>query len=303
MTAAGELATDGGDRHPGGNADLDGRRHHRLLRSCQRPQDGTLGATRLSWSLVLHHCATPTDCHTHAVQDFNGVASGSFSTPDHEYPAWIELRLTATDSGGLTDTASVRLDPQTVDLTFRSNPTGLGLTVGSSASTTPFTRTVIVGSRNTVAAPLTQTLNGTGHAFVSWSDGGAAQHDVIAPASPITYTATYQPAPTGCTSGQWKASYFANQTLSGTAAGERCEGAVDYNWGLGGPTGVGVGSDNFSVRWVKTQSFTAGTHGRTSRPPPTPPPVRYPPATTRSRWSTTRTAATPSPRGGHAIVL
>ena len=120
-------------------------------------QDGTLAATRLSWSLILHHCATPTDCHTHAVQDFNGVASGSFSAPDHEYPAWIELRLTATDSGGLTDTASVRLDPQTVDLTFRSNPTGLGPTVGSSSSTTEFTRTVIIGSRNTIAAPRAQT--------------------------------------------------------------------------------------------------------------------------------------------------
>ena len=95
------------------------------------------------------------------------MASGSFSAPDHEYPAWIELRLTATDSGGgLTDTASVRLDPQTVDLTFRSNPTGLGLTVGSSSSTTEFTRTVIVGSRNTIVAPPTQTLNGTGYEFV-----------------------------------------------------------------------------------------------------------------------------------------
>jgi len=93
--------------------------------------------------------------------------------------------------------------------------------------------------------PLTQTLNGTSYEFASWSDGGAAQHDVIAPATAATYTATYQPAPTGCASGQWKASYFAHQTLSGTAAGERCEAAVDYNWGLGGPTGVGA--DNFSV--------------------------------------------------------
>jgi hypothetical protein len=104
--------------------------------------------------------------------------------------------------------------------------------VGSSASTTPFTRTVIVGSHNTIAAPLTQTLNGASYEFVSWSDGGAAQHDVIASATPTTYTATYQQAPTGCTSGQWKASYFANQTLSGAAAGERCEAAVDYNWAL-----------------------------------------------------------------------
>jgi hypothetical protein len=226
------------------------------------PQDGALPAAKLNWSLILHHCATPTDCHTHPVQDWTGVASGSFSAPDHDYPSWIELQLTATDSGGLTDTASVRLDPQTVALTFRSDPTGLQLTVGSSASTTEFTRTVIVGSRNTIAAPLTQTLNGTSYEFVSWSDGGAAQHDVTAPATPATYTATYRQALAGCTPSQWKASCFADQTLSGTPAGERGEAAIDYDWGLSGPAGVGVGvvTDNFSARWVRTQAFAAGSY-------------------------------------------
>jgi PA14 domain len=46
----------------------------------------------------------------------------------------------------------------------------------------------------------------------------------------------------------------------GTAAGERCETAVDNDWGAGGATGVGVGTDHFSVRWVKTQNFTAGSY-------------------------------------------
>jgi hypothetical protein len=36
------------------------------------------------------------------VQTFTGVASGSFGAPDHEYPSYLELELTATDSGGLT---------------------------------------------------------------------------------------------------------------------------------------------------------------------------------------------------------
>jgi RHS repeat-associated protein len=63
-----------------------------------------------------------------------------------------------------------------------------------------------------------------------------------------------------CPLGQYQASYFANETLSGTASGVRCEGAIDNDWGSGGPTGVGVGVDNFSVRWVKTQNFTAGTY-------------------------------------------
>src|SRR5262249_17656795 len=67
-------------------------------------QDGTLPPSALSWSLILHHC--PSNCHTHPVQDFIGVASGSFAAPDHDYPSYLELRLTATDSGGLTDTKS-----------------------------------------------------------------------------------------------------------------------------------------------------------------------------------------------------
>jgi hypothetical protein len=41
---------------------------------------------------------------------------------------------------------------------------------------------------------------------------------------------------------------------------KRCEAAVDDDWGPGGPTGVGVGTDNFSVRWVKTQHLPAGDH-------------------------------------------
>ena len=63
-------------------------------------QDGPLPAPRtLSWSLILHHC--PSNCHTHPLQNFAGRRRRPFTTPDHEYPAYLELRLTATDSGGL----------------------------------------------------------------------------------------------------------------------------------------------------------------------------------------------------------
>ena len=64
------------------------------------PQDGNLPASALSWSLILHHC--PSTCHAHPLQTFAGVASGSFTTPDHEHPSHLELVLTATDSGGQT---------------------------------------------------------------------------------------------------------------------------------------------------------------------------------------------------------
>jgi glucose/arabinose dehydrogenase len=152
-------------------------------------EDGTLPASALSWTLILHHC--PSNCHTHALQSWPGVASGSFNAPDHDYPSHLEVRLTATDSGGLTDSTSVLLDPVVVPLTFASSPSGLQLTVNGSSATAPFTRTVIVGSTNSLSAPSPQSLGGTSYAFQSWSDGGAQTHNIVAPASAATYTATY----------------------------------------------------------------------------------------------------------------
>jgi hypothetical protein len=120
------------------------------------------------------------------------MASGSFVAPGHEYPAYLELILTATDSGGLTDTESLRLDPQTVVLNFTTNPMGLKLAVGSSQATTPFSRTVIVGSTSSVSDISPQKLGNKRYKFVSWSDGGVQTHNIIAPSSSATYTATYK---------------------------------------------------------------------------------------------------------------
>jgi uncharacterized repeat protein (TIGR01451 family) len=157
--------------------------------SATDPQQGTLPASALSWSLVLQHC--PASCHEHPLQSWSGVAGGSFTAPDHEYPSYLELRLTATDGGSLTDTKTLRLDPRTVVLSFQSSPSGLQLTVGGSSTTTPFTRTVIEGSNNGISAPTPQTLGGTSYGWVSWSDGGAQSHNIVANAA-ATYTATYQ---------------------------------------------------------------------------------------------------------------
>jgi glucose/arabinose dehydrogenase len=159
------------------------------------PQDGALPASALRWSFIMHHCFSPSDCHTHLIQELSGVSSGSFAAPDHQYPCWIEVQLTATDTGGLTSTASVRLDPRTVVLTFKTNPGGLklsGLSFNEAAQTTPFSVTVVVGSANSVSAPSPQTFNRSTYYFSSWSDGGAQSHTIVAPATSRTYTATYR---------------------------------------------------------------------------------------------------------------
>jgi hypothetical protein len=162
--------------------------------SAADPQQGTLPAASLSWELVLFHC--PSNCHTHPLQAWSGSVGGSFSTPDHEYPAYVELRLTATDAGGLTDTDVRRLDPRTSLLGFQTSPPGLQLTVGSTMNSTPFTRQVIEGSNNTVSAPSPQSLGGMTYTWTGWSDTGAESHNVVAPAGGASYLAAFSaPAP------------------------------------------------------------------------------------------------------------
>jgi hypothetical protein len=154
----------------------------------------------------LHHCYTATNCHTHYLRDWTGVASGSFIAPDHEYPAYLDLVLTATDAEGLTSTAIQRLDPKTVTLTFATNPTGLRLSVGATTQAAPFSRTMIQRSTNTVSAESPQLLGQATYTFTNWSDGGAQTHVITAPTSAAAYTATFsprliqRPPPTGTTS-------------------------------------------------------------------------------------------------------
>ena len=117
-----DLPTSGFSWHVGEAIDFSGH--------ATDPDEGPLPASALSWTATLQHCDTPTDCHAHVVQEFDGQASGSFAAPDHEIPVFLDLELTATDSRGLAVSTTVRLEPETTDVTMVSNPPGLQLGIG-----------------------------------------------------------------------------------------------------------------------------------------------------------------------------
>jgi glucose/arabinose dehydrogenase len=154
------------------------------------PQDGTLPPSALDWQIVLNHC--PSNCHQHQIEEIEGKAGGALTAPDHEYPSSLTINLTATDSGGLTNTKSVTIDPKTVSLSLQSLPAGLQLALNGEVGTAPFTTTVIEGSHNTVVAPGPQTLGGASYSFGAWSNGENAAFDLTAD-KPQAVTALYGP--------------------------------------------------------------------------------------------------------------
>jgi glucose/arabinose dehydrogenase/PKD repeat protein len=160
------------------------------------PEDGPLANSALSWTVLLHH-----NTHTHP---FLGPRTGNdvtFTTPPPEdlraaATSYLEVRLTATDSKGLTTTVTRDLLPSKVELTFGSNPGGVQLMVDGAPVTAPYTATSWVGHQFTVEAQA-QASGGKYWAPGSWSDGGAAKHTITAPATPTNYTANFNEAQCG----------------------------------------------------------------------------------------------------------
>jgi glucose/arabinose dehydrogenase len=147
------------------------------------PKDGTLSGNSLTWTALLHH-------NDHIHYDFFKATgtSGSLVYPDHGDFTWLELCLTATDSGGLHDTKCVAIHPNSVVETFDTQPSGLPLVYDGATHTTPFTVETIVNSQRLIIAPPTQgNLD-----FIGWSDGGQSGHTVTIAPTPRTYVAEYQ---------------------------------------------------------------------------------------------------------------
>jgi glucose/arabinose dehydrogenase len=81
----------------------------RFAGSARDREDGVLPARAMNWEVVLRHCRVDGPCHTHPVQQFAGVRQGEFAAPAHEYPSFLKLLVTATDSDGLAVTQTIRL--------------------------------------------------------------------------------------------------------------------------------------------------------------------------------------------------
>ena len=111
--------------------------------------------------------------------------------PDEADENYLEIVLTATDSGGLSGTSSVFLQPQTVQITLATNPSGLQVVYSGTTYSTPNSRTAVVGSKRTLNAPSPQGSS----TFQAWSDSGAQQHDISIGATSATYTASYTSGP------------------------------------------------------------------------------------------------------------
>ena len=163
-----------------------------LTGSAADNEEGVIPPSRLTWTVLLHH-----DTHIHP---FLGPVTGNnipLIAPAPEDLAaaansYLEVQLTATDLSSASATVTRDLQPRQVDVTFETAPSGLTVDVNGAALIGPQTVTSWESYVLSATAPPSQPSGPDLYLFSSWSAGGGNPLTITTPASPATFTATYQ---------------------------------------------------------------------------------------------------------------
>lgn len=134
----------------------------------------------ITWTVVLKHCPFGGPCHDHPDQTLHGA---TFDQPftDHGGDTFMQVTVSVVDADGAVAQQVVDARPklETVSVTSPVPVTINGFNTSSLQ--------VVAGQPVAVVAPAQQqewTLTG-------WSDGGAASHSFVTPASDVALTASY----------------------------------------------------------------------------------------------------------------
>jgi hypothetical protein len=100
--------------------------------------------------------------------------------------------VTVRDTLGLTTTETLDVFPNVANVTLRSTPAGLGLTLDGRPVPSGTAVESVVGFRRVIGAPASQATGGFPYTFRTWSDGRSATHAIRTPTADATYTARYE---------------------------------------------------------------------------------------------------------------
>ncbi|HYE04405.1 MAG TPA: PQQ-dependent sugar dehydrogenase, partial [Planctomycetota bacterium] len=154
------------------------------------PEDGNLPTSAFLWRVDFHH-----ETHTHPfIPPTTNRTGGSFRIPvtgETSADVWFRIHLTVTDSAGLKHSTFRDVLPRKATMTFQTSPPGLALTLDGQPLAAGSSVEGVTGMRRTLGAVSPQRLGGVTYEFHSWSDGGAATHNITTPEADTTYTANF----------------------------------------------------------------------------------------------------------------
>ena len=214
------------------------------------PEEGLLDSMSYVWQVDLHH-----DLHIHPiVQDLRSVSGGNIVIPvtgETDTNVWIVVRLSASDSSGLTGVAKAESFPRIGYLSIRSNIPGK-VNIDGAYRSLPYDMPSMIGLNRTIEVPRQQVVGDYILLFSHWENGS------LSPLRDIAVISENDPAITvffdtirrGNGSGLY-AEYY-NEAPSSFIAEPvltRIEPSIDFDWGQASPQKNIINNDKFSARF------------------------------------------------------
>lgn len=223
-------------------------------------QDGVLAAEQLTWWTEFHH-----DDHVHPFHPTTIGATGEVTVPtagETSANVFLRFHLLATDSDGNTAEVTRDVAPQTVQMTFVTEPAELTIELDGQPHSTPYAVQSVVGMERTIGA--SEQDSGLRHfTLAGISDGGASPHTVATPDTDTIYTFAFLDAgpanmrPTCVLAAPAPATVGMATTLSVTATD--ADGSIVSVTFYDGETVIGAPVTNppYEITWTPT---TSGPH-------------------------------------------
>jgi glucose/arabinose dehydrogenase len=162
------------------------------------PEEGSLACSRYTWRVLFHHHE-----HVHPyLGPAQGACLGQFVTADageSSPDTWYEIAVAVDDTGAplgsdavLTGRNAVNVYPNTATMNFATSPVpDLQLTLDTQPFVAPSSVLGVVNFRRRIGAPDQPRPDGHTWRWISWSDGGAKEHEIRNPSVDTTYTASF----------------------------------------------------------------------------------------------------------------
>jgi glucose/arabinose dehydrogenase len=177
------------------------------------PEDGSLPASAFSWTLLFHH-----DAHVHDGPPIaDSVTTGSVTIPnlgETSINVFYRLRLTVTDSEGLTNSVFADIKPHISVMSLQSNPPGLNLTMDGQPVTSIAPIKSVEGILRTLGIVSSQSSNNVTYSFASWAHGGSDSQTIPTPIDNTTYTANFSKP----LEAPWRTTDIGRQNIFGNAS-------------------------------------------------------------------------------------
>lgn len=166
-------------------------RRVRFAASAEDPETGALPPTATDWTLERVRCGVG-GCTTTVLEQWDGVAEGSFRPGQQPQDARLRLSVTTRDPGGQEASDTVALTPRRSRQVFVGRGAPARLTVAGESARGRLVTRLVVGTRVRVVAPRAVRVRGERRRFVRWSHGERRRHVLVVPTRDARYVARYR---------------------------------------------------------------------------------------------------------------